>query len=441
MLSLASSWPVSLSTPSTAVGGGTAALGAALRPDFPTLHQSVWDKPLVYLDSAATSQKPSCVLDAMQRHQERDNANVHRGAHLLSVRSTDAYEGARDKVASFINAATRSEVIFTRGATEAINLVAQSWGRANLREGDEVVLTVMEHHSNLVPWQMLAQERGCTLRFAPLDDDQCLDVEALKGLISPKTKLVALPHVSNTLGCVNPVAEVAAAAHAVDAVVLVDACQSLPHMPVDVQALGCDFLVASGHKMCGPTGVGFLWGKLALLSEMPPWQGGGEMIRDVFLESSTYAPPPNRFEAGTPAITQAIGLGAAVDYLSKLGMHNVQAYEEQLGAHLYRQMARVPGLTLYGPDPAKGHHRAALVAFTHESVHPSDLATFLDQDGIAVRAGHHCTQPLHRELGISHSARASLYIYNTEAEIDAFVEALGSTLDMFGGMFGEEGSS
>lgn len=410
-------------------------LGAALRADFPLLHQEVWEgKQLVYLDSAATSQKPTCVLDAMQQHQQNDNANVHRGAHLLSVRSTDSYEGARDKVAGFINAASRSEVIFTRGATEAINLVAQTWGRANLGEGDEIVLTVMEHHSNLVPWQMLAEERGFTIKFAPLDAGESLDLKALKALITPRTKLVALAHVSNTLGCVNPVREVVAAAHAVDALVLLDACQSLPHMPVDVQELGVDFVAASGHKMCGPTGIGFLWGKLALLEAMPPWHGGGEMIRDVYLESSTFAPPPNRFEAGTPAITQAIGLGAAVDYLSALGMDKVQAYEEQLGAYLYRRMAEVGGLRLYGPDPRQGHARAALVAFTHPAVHSSDLATFLDQDGIMVRAGHHCTQPLHRELGIAGSCRASLYIYNTEAEVDAFVEALQTNLDMFVGM-------
>mmetsp|Transcript_44379 Transcript_44379/g.106625 ORF Transcript_44379/g.106625 Transcript_44379/m.106625 type:complete len:376 (-) Transcript_44379:31-1158(-) len=370
----------------------------------------------------------------MQHHQQNDNANVHRGAHLLSVRSTDSYEGARDKVAGFINAASRSEVIFTRGATEAINLVAQTWGRTNLGEGDEIILTVMEHHSNLVPWQMLAKERGFSIKFAPLDASESLDLDALKALITPRTKLVALAHVSNTLGCVAPVREIVAAAHAVDALVLLDACQSLPHMPVDVQELGVDFVAASGHKMCGPTGIGFLWGRLALLEAMPPWHGGGEMIRDVYLESSTYAPPPNRFEAGTPAITQAIGLGAAVDYLSGLGMDKVQAYEEQLGAYLYRRMSEVGGLRLYGPDPAEGHARAALVAFTHPAVHSSDLATFLDQDGIMVRAGHHCTQPLHRELGIAGSCRASLYIYNTEAEVDAFVEALQTNLDMFTGM-------
>jgi len=426
-LSLSSSWSLEVST--------VTRLGAALRTDFPLLQQKVWEgKQLVYLDSAATSQKPTSVLDAMQHHQQNDNANVHRGAHLLSVRSTDAYEGARDKVAGFVNAASRQEVIFTRGATEAINLVAQTWGRTELGEGDEIILTVMEHHSNLVPWQMLAEERGFTIKFAPLDASESLDLDALRALITPRTKLVALAHVSNTLGCVNPVREVVAAAHAAGALVLLDACQSLPHMPVDVQELGVDFVAASGHKMCGPTGIGFLWGRLALLEAMPPWHGGGEMIRDVYLERSTFAPPPNRFEAGTPAITQAIGLGAAVDYLAALGMHNVQAYEEQLGAHLYRSMAEVGGLRLYGPDPAQGHARAALVAFSHPAVHSSDLATFLDQDGIMVRAGHHCTQPLHRELGIAGSCRASLYIYNTEAEIDAFVEALQTNLDMFTGM-------
>ena len=334
----------------------------------------------------------------------------------------------------FINAPSTEEVIFTRSSTEALNLVAQSFGRTTIGEGDEIVITVMEHHSNLVPWQLLAEERGCVLKFAPLDGDEQLDLKALQALITPRTKLVALPHVSNTLGCVNPVQEVVEAAHAVGALVLLDACQSVPHMPVDVQALGCDFLAASGHKMCGPTGIGFLWGRLELLAEMPPWHGGGEMIRDVFLERSTFASPPNRFEAGTPAITQAVGLGAAVDYLERLGMDKVHAYESELGARLYRRLREVEGLRLYGPDPSKGHERAALVAFTHEAVHSSDLATFLDQDGIAIRAGHHCTQPLHRELGIAGSARASLYVYNTEEEIDTFVDALQANLEMFAGL-------
>jgi len=410
-------------------------LGAPCRPDFPILHQRVWeDKPLSYLDSAATSQKPKAVLDAMQQHQLKDNANVHRGAHLLSVRSTEAYEGARDKIAAFVNAASRQEIVFTRGATEAINLVAGTWGRANLHEGDEVVLSVMEHHSNLVPWQMLAAECGCVLKFARLDEHECLDLEHLRSLITPKTKLVSIAHVSNTLGCVNPVQEVVAAARSVGAAVLLDACQSVPHMPVDVQALGCDFLVASGHKMGGPSGIGFLYGRLDQLQAMPPWQGGGEMIDDVFLDRSTYAPPPSRFEAGTPAITQAVGLGAAVDYLSSFGMEEVAKYEEELGAHLYGRLSEVPGIRIYGPDPRNGHHRAALCAFNHESVHASDLATFLDQDGFAIRAGHHCTQPLHREFGAAGSARASLYVYNTVEEIDAFIDALRSTLDMFGSL-------
>jgi len=417
----------------TALASAPAAMGNALRADFPILHQSVWEeKPLVYLDSAATSQKPAVVLDAMQQHQQMDNANVHRGAHLLSVRSTEAYEGARDKIARFVNAASRQEIVFTRGATEAINLVAQSWGRANLREGDEVVLSVMEHHSNLVPWQMLKEELGIELRFAKIDDDECLDLDHLRSLLSPRTKLVSIAHVSNTLGCVNPVDEVIEAARQVGARVLLDACQSVPHMPVDVQALGCDFLVASGHKMGGPTGIGFLYGRLDLLEEMPPWQGGGEMIQDVFLERSTFAPPPSRFEAGTPAITQAIGLGAAVDYLSEIGMAAVEEYEHELGTYLYSRLSEVPGLRLYGPDPRKGRPRAALCAFNHETVHAADLATFLDQDGFAIRAGHHCTQPLHRSLGAAGSARASLYVYNTREEIDAFVEALEATLTMFG---------
>jgi len=415
----------------------TAQLGARMRPLFPVLAQRVWeDKPLVYLDSGATSQKPRVVIDAMRAHLEQDNANVHRGAHLLSVRSTDGYEAARDKVAAFVNARRREEIVFTRGATEAINLVAQTWGAANLRAGDEIVLSVMEHHSNLVPWQQLASSNGAVLKFARLNESECVDVEHLHSLVTPRTKLISMVHVSNTLGCVLPVEEVVRAARSVGARVLLDACQSVPHMHIDVQQLGVDFLVASGHKMCGPTGIGVLWGRHEVLSEMPPWMGGGEMIEDVFLDHSTYMPPPARFEAGTPPITQAIGLGAAVDFLSSVGMREVEAYEEQLGAYLYRRLSQVQGLRIYGPDPADGIARAGLCAFNSDSVHASDLATFLDQDGIAVRGGHHCTQPLHRELGAAGSARASLYLYNTEADVDALIDSLTSTLALFADLSG-----
>ena len=450
-----------VATPSPA-----AELGARLRADFALLDQSVWeDKPLVYLDSAATSQKPAAVVRAMTHHLERDNANVHRGAHSLSARSTEGYEGARDKVAAFIGARDRREGVFTRGATEAINLVASTWGADNLGEGDEVVLSVMEHHSNLVPWQLLAQRTGVVLKYARLDAHERLDLEHLRSLVTERTKLVSIAHVSNTLGCVNPIREVAELAHAAGAKLLVDACQSVPHMPVDVAALGCDWLVASGHKMCGPTGIGFLWGRYELLDAMPPWQGGGEMIDTVTLERVTFAPPPGKFEAGTPAITQAIGLGAACDYLSAVGMETVEAFEHELAApharihmciltcmacalhvqveafehelagYLHEQLSAIPGLRIYGPPPPAdggggGGGRAALCAFNIDGVHASDLATFLDQEGIAIRAGHHCTQPLHDVLGAAGSARASLYVYNTREEVDALCAAIRETVEL-----------
>ena len=418
-----------------AVRMGTTAsppLASQLRDDFVLLDQSVHeDKPLVYLDSAATSQKPQSVIDAMATHLRTDNANVHRGAHLLSARSTDSYEKARQKVADFVGAGDAREIVFTRGATEAINLVAASWGASQLREGDEVVLTVMEHHSNLVPWQLLAQQKGVVLKFARLTAEETLDVAHLASLVTERTRLIGVAHVSNTLGCVNPVGEVVALAQSVGARVLLDACQSVPHMAVDVAQLGVDFLVASGHKMCGPTGIGFLWAPYATLDAMPPWQGGGEMIDQVSLEAISFAPPPGRFEAGTPAITQAIGLGAACDYLTDIGMERVASYEDELGAYLYESLAAVDGVRIYGPAPAAGAPRAALCAFNVDGIHPSDLATFLDQEGIAIRAGHHCTQPLHTELGAPGSARASLYIYNTRAEVDALCKNLRETIDFF----------
>ena len=388
------------------------------RPDFPILARTITDQhlPLVYLDSGATSQKPLAVLDAIDAYYREINSNVHRGAHALSREATAAYEHARDKVAAFIKAPTRNEIIFTSGATESINLVAQSYGRRFLSKGDEIVLTVAEHHANLVPWQLLAQEKQLQIRYVLLDPNTGgLDLTHMESLLSERTKIVGFQHVSNVLGGINPVREMVALvrAHAPQAKVVLDACQSVPHMPVDVQDLGVDFLAASGHKMCGPTGIGFLWGREALLNEMPPWKGGGEMIDQVTLQGTTYLPSPSRFEAGTPPIAQAVGLGAAVDYLTSIGMDVIEAYERELAGYLFERLKAVPGITVFGPQ--NGQDRVSLCAFAHETVHPSDLGTFLDVEGIAVRAGHHCCQPLHQEgLGFSHSARASLSFYNTK---------------------------
>ncbi|MGD1864692.1 MAG: SufS family cysteine desulfurase [Phormidesmis sp.] len=411
-------------------------LADEVRADFPILAQQVNGKPLIYLDNAATSQKPQAVLDAMVHYYQADNANVHRGVHTLSARATEAYEGARDKVAAFVNAASRDEIVFTRNASEAINLVAYAWGLSALGKGDEIVLSVMEHHSNLVPWQLIAQRTGAVLKHVPLSEDQSFDLDAFTALVTDKTKLVAVNHISNTLGCINPVQEIVATAKKYGARVLIDACQSVPHMPVDVQALGCDWLVASGHKMCGPTGAGFLYGKLAVLQAMPPFLGGGEMIQDVSLSSATYAELPHKFEAGTPAIAEAVVLGAAVDYLNAVGMNRIAEYEHFLTADLYEKISAVPQVKLYGPKPdASGKGRAAIATFTVEGVHAQDLSTFLDQSGVAIRSGHHCTQPLHKILGVDSTARASLYFYNTPAEIDAFITALKETIDFFGNIF------
>jgi cysteine desulfurase / selenocysteine lyase len=411
-------------------------LAAKVRADFPILHQEIHNQPLVYLDNAATSQKPIAVLEALQHYYRHDNANVHRGVHTLSSRATDAYEGARDKVAAFVNAASRQEMVFTRNASEAINLVAYAWGNANLQPGDEIILSVMEHHSNLIPWQLLAQRTGAVLKFVELTEAQEFDLDHFRALVSNKTKLVAVVHVSNTLGCINPVQEICEIAHRYGARVLIDACQSVPHMAIDVQAIGCDWLVASGHKMCAPTGIGFLYGKLDLMRSMPPFLGGGEMIADVFLDRATYADLPYKFEAGTPAIAEAIALGAAVDYLTAIGMDIIHAYEAELTAYLFQQLQQLP-IQLYGPKPTDtGAGRAALAAFTAGAVHPHDLSTILDQSGIAIRAGHHCTQPLHRYLKAQSTARASLYFYNTRSEIDAFVASLKEAIDFFGNIFG-----
>ncbi|MEM9264259.1 MAG: SufS family cysteine desulfurase [Cyanobacteria bacterium P01_F01_bin.13] len=411
-------------------------LADEVRADFPILNQTVNDKPLVYFDNAATSQKPKVVLDALVNYYNRDNANVHRGVHTLSARATTAYEATRDKVATFINAASRDEIVFTRNASEAINLVAYAWGLSNLQAGDEVILSVMEHHSNLVPWQLVAQRTGAVLKHVQLTETQEFDLEHFRSLVCDRTKLVAINHVSNTLGCINPVKDVVQLAHARGAKVLIDACQSVPHMPVDVQALDCDWLVASGHKMCGPTGAGFLYGKLHILEAMPPFLGGGEMIQDVYLDHSTYAELPHKFEAGTPAIAEVIMLGAAVDYLTSIGMERVAQYEHELTRYLYDKLAHITQLTLYGPSPkADGSGRAAIATFTVSNLHAQDLSTFLDQAGIAIRSGHHCTQPLHQVLGVDSTARASLYFYNTYAEIDSFIAALQDTIEFFGNIF------
>lgn len=412
-------------------------LADRVRADFPILKQEVNGKPLVYLDNAATSQKPVAVLDALRNYYEHDNSNVHRGAHTLSARATDAYEGAREKIAKFVNATFPQEIIYTRNASEAINLVAYAWGLTNLQPGDEVILSVMEHHSNLVPWQLVAKTTGAVLKFVELTPNQEFDLDQYKTLVSDKTKLVSVVHVSNTLGCINPVKEITEIAHHYGAKVLIDACQSVPHLAIDVQQIDCDWLVASSHKMCGPTGIGFLYGKRDVLRAMPPFMGGGEMIADVFLEHSTYADLPHKFEAGTPAIASAIGLGAAVDYLTNIGMDKIHAYEAQLTAYLFEQLRQIPELRLYGPQPnSNGEGRAALAAFTAGEVHPHDLSTILDQAGVAIRAGHHCTQPLHRYIKAQSTARASLYFYNTREEIDVFIAALKEAIDFFGGIFG-----
>ena len=404
-------------------------LAALTRPDFPLLAQTAClGQPLIYLDYAATSQKPRQVLAALQHYYDHDNANVHRGAHQLSARATDGFEAARAKVAAFIGAASAREIVFTRNASEAINLVARSWGDANLGPGDEVLLTVMEHHSNLVPWQLLAARTGCVLRHAGLTETGELDLDDLRSQITERTKLVSLVQVSNTLGCLNPIEQVAALAHAAGALVLVDACQSLPHLPLNVAALRADFLVGSSHKLCGPTGMGFLWAREALLEAMPPFLGGGEMIQDVYLDHSSWADLPHKFEAGTPAIAEAIGMGAALDYLSAIGLERIHAWEQQLTRQLFERLQAIEGVRILGPTPDQQPDRGALAAFTVDGLHANDIAALLDSAGICIRSGHHCTQPLHRLYGIPGSARASLGFTTTPEEIDRFAAELEGTI-------------
>jgi cysteine desulfurase/selenocysteine lyase len=394
----------------------------AIRSDFPILERQVHGKRLVFLDSAASSQRPRQVIEAMDDYYRRSHANVHRGVHALSEEATDLYEAARKKVARFIGAKSTREVIWTRNATEAINLVAYSWGRTSVREGDEIIATEMEHHANLVPWQLLAKEKGAKLRFIPITDEGTLKLDQLDELLTPRTRLVAVTHMSNVLGTINPIKEIAERAHTVGALCLVDGAQSVPHMPVNVQELGCDFLAFSGHKMCGPTGIGVLWGRRDLLESMPPFLAGGEMILRVTLEGAEWNELPYKFEAGTPAIAEAVGLGVAVDYMSGLGMEAVQAHGKEIVAYAMERLAEVPGLQILGPADPEQH--GSLTTFTLSGIHPHDLATILDAEGVAVRAGHHCAMPLHLRLGLPASTRASFYIYTLPEEIDALVEAL-----------------
>jgi cysteine desulfurase / selenocysteine lyase len=400
----------------------------AVRADFPILGRQINGKPLVYLDSAATSQKPAVVIDAMDDYYRRYNANPHRGVYTISEEATAAYESARQRVAAFIHAGSTKEVIFTRNTTEAINLVRYSWGRANVHAGDRIMLTEMEHHSNLVPWQLLAQEVGARLEFLCIDDEGLLLLDQLERKLAG-VRLLALTHQSNTLGTINPIKAIAAAAHAAGALVLVDGAQAVPHMPVDVKDLGVDFYAFSGHKMCGPTGIGVLWARRALLEAMPPFLGGGDMIKRVKLNEATWNDLPWKFEAGTPSVAEGIGLGAAVDYLNQFGMERVRSHERTLVDYAMEKLQEIPGIALYGPRDPEIHGGA--ISFTLPNIHPHDLATLVDREGIAVRAGHHCTQPLMDRLGVPATTRASFYIYNGTGEIDQLVSGIQKAQKVF----------
>jgi cysteine desulfurase/selenocysteine lyase len=397
------------------------------RADFPILESEIHGKPLVYLDNAATTQKPQAVIDAEARYYSEDNANVHRGVHMLSQRATDAYEGARIKVQRFINAARPDEIVFVRGTTEAINLVAQSYARPRLREGDEIIISALEHHSNIVPWQMVCQQTGAVLRVIPVSDAGELDIDAYEKLLNERTKLVALAHVSNALGTINPVRAMIAKAHAHGVPVLLDGAQAIAHLPVDVQALGCDFYAFSGHKIYAPMGIGVLYGKALLLEEMPPYQGGGDMIRTVAFEHTEYNVLPYKFEAGTPNVAGAIGLGAALDYLSGIGLETIAAYEHEVLDHATRVVETIPGIRLIGTAKEK----TAILSFLLEGVHAHDIGTILDHQGIAIRAGHHCAMPLMQRFGVAATARASFALYNTQEEADALAAGLQRAVELF----------
>jgi len=421
--------------PLATIPAGTHRLGrpsawdvARVRADFPILTREIRGRPLVYLDNAATAQKPTAVISAMQRYYETGNANVHRGVHALSQEATLEYERVRELAARFLGAASTAEIVFTAGTTAALNLVAQSYGGSVLRPGDEVLVTEMEHHSNLVPWQLIAERTGATIRAVPVTESGGLDFGRFEALLGSRTRIVAVTHASNVLGAINPINAIAAMAHEVGAVVVVDGAQSAPHLRVDLKAMDCDFFACSGHKLYGPTGIGLLYGKLALLEAMPPWQGGGGMIREVQLERSTYAPPPERFEAGTPPIAEVVGLGAAIEYLMQWDWNSLVAYEQDLIAEAGRKLASVPGLRVLG----EGADRVSVLSMVLEGIHPHDAGTVLDTLGIAVRAGHHCAQPLMRRFGVAATLRASFGAYNTAAEIDTLVEGLGRARKVLG---------
>ena len=398
-----------------------------VRQDFPILKQRFYGKPLVYLDSAASSQKPRAVIDAISRFYSEDYANIHRGLHALSERATQAYEGARDTVRRFLNAPSEQEVVFVRGTTEAINLVAQSYARPRLQPGDEILISAMEHHSNIVPWQIVCAERGARLRVVPITDAGELRLDVYEELLGPRTKLVAITHVSNVLGTINPIREIINLAHQRQIAVLVDGAQAVPHLAVDVQSLDCDFYAFSGHKLYGPSGIGVLFGKAALLEAMPPYQGGGDMISSVTFENTTYNRLPYKFEAGTPHIAGAVGLGAAIEYVTAIGLETIAAYEHELLAEATARLAAMPEVRLIGTAQEK----TGVLSFVMEGIHPHDIGTVLDREGIAIRAGHHCAQPVMQRFGISATARASFGLYNTQAEIDALVAGIHKVLEVF----------
>jgi cysteine desulfurase/selenocysteine lyase len=401
-----------------------------IRADFPILNrETAPGVPVVYLDSTATSQKPAAVIEAMDAFYRQSNANIHRGVHTLAEEATAMYEGAREKIAKFINAPSAKQVIYTRNTTESINLVAYTWARSNLKSGDLVILTEMEHHSNLVPWHMLKTERGIRLEFIPVTEDGLLDLEVYRALLDQSPKLVSFTHMSNVLGTINPAAEIIRMAHEVGAITLVDGAQSVPHFAVDVQALDVDFLAFSAHKMVGPTGIGVLYGKLDFLQEMPPFLGGGDMIKTVHLREFVPNSLPHKFEAGTPAIAEAVGFGAAIDYLTSVGMDNVAAHEHEITEYALERLEEVPGVKLFGPSV---QDKGGVASFTFDGVHPHDVAQILDRDGVAVRAGHHCAQPLHEKFGITATSRASFYLYNTKEEVDQLIEGIYKVKEIFG---------